>query len=95
MKSIQTKYSLELIAQRRAEKAAELEQATEKIARITHNIVTPPKSKNTTELWMHYASNGITTFNSIITCVKVYRRIKGTLDRKKKNKKKKGFFSWL
>lgn len=93
MNNIKTTYSLDLIAQRRAEKKAELTQSTEQVTAIAHKIMAPPQNKSNTELWMHYASNGITTFNGIITCIKLYRKMKSSFS--KKNKKKKGFFSWL
>ena len=93
MNKIQTNYSLDLIAQRRAEKKAELDQSTEIVTSIAHNMMAPPENKSNSELWMHYAANGITTFNGIVTCYKLYRRFKG--NSKKKSKKKKGFLSWF
>lgn len=87
------KYSLETIAQRKAEVNANIEQSKNKIESLVHSITAPPKHKNNTELWMHYASNGMSTFKGIITVIKTYKRIRTTFQQKQK--KKNSFFSWL
>lgn len=87
-----TIYSLELIQQLKAEHMEKMEQSKERITDITHRIIAPPKKKNNIDLWMHYASTGVSTYNGIMTAVKLYQRIKGNFTQKKK--KKKSFFSW-
>ena len=87
---VKTVYSIELIAQRKAEMMKELEGSRERIQNITQEILAPPQKKNNMELWMHYASTGMSTYNSIMTTVKLYQRIKGSFG-KKKNKKSSRF----
>ncbi len=88
-----TIYSLELIAQRKAEKEAQLKKLKEQIIYTTEKIVEPPQGKNNAELWIHYAGKGMVTYQGILTAIKLYRRIRGTFSRRKE--KKGGLFSWL
>ena len=92
MLNSKTNYTLELIAQRKAEKEALLEKSKDNISTLAQGIINPPQTKNNAELWMHYASNGMMAYNGIMTCAQLYKRIKGTFNKKKK---KKRFFSWL
>lgn len=89
--NVKNHYSLDAIAQRKAEVTAELDQTKGKIESLTRAIIAPPKNKSNAELWMHYASNGMSTFKGIVTVIKTYRRIRETF----KKKKQKDYFSWL
>lgn len=89
---VKTTYSIELIAQRKAEMMKELESSRERIQRMMQEILSPPQKKNNMELWMHYASTGMSTYNSIMTTVKLYQRIKGKFGKKKKQKSR---FPWF
>ena len=86
MNNNQNTYSLESLAQMKAEKIAELEQTKHQIAKLAHDIITPPPIKNNMELWMHYASSGMTAYKSLITCVKFIQRLRGTFSKKNKRK---------
>ena len=83
MNTDQTIYTLETLEQLKAEKMAELEQTKEKIADLTHAVMTPPKTNNNVELWMHYATKGMAAYKGVMTCIKLFRRFKGTFGRKK------------
>ena len=90
MNTNKTTYTLESLEKLKAEKTSELEKSKEKIADLTHAIMAPPAVNNNMELWMHYASNGMTAYRGLMTCVKLFKRLKGTFTKKKKSK---GFFS--
>lgn len=92
MNKNQTTYSLEYLEQLKAEKKEQLEKSQEKMAELTRAIMAPPATNNNMELWMHYASNGMAAYKGLITCIKLYKRLKGTFSDSKK-KKSKGFFS--
>ena len=91
MNTNKTTYSLEYLEQLKAEKIAALEQSKERMATLTHAIMTPPATNNNMELWMHYASNGMTAYKGLLTCFKLYKRLRGTFSKKKKTSR--GLFS--
>lgn len=91
MNTNKTTYSLEYLEQLKAEKTAALEQTRERMAELTHAIMAPPATNNNMELWMHYASNGMTAYKGLLTCIKLYKRLRGSLTKKKK--KSGGLFS--
>lgn len=86
MNNNQKIYTLEAFAQMRAEKTAELEKSKDRMTDLVHEMMTPPPSKNNVELWMHYASYGVSAYKGLLTCVKFIRRMKGTFSKKKKSK---------
>ena len=86
MNTNKTTYSLEYLEQIKAEKMAALEQSKERMSELAHAIMTPPATNNNMELWMHYASNGMTAYKGLLTCIKLYKRLKGTFSSKKKKK---------
>ena len=79
-------YSLESLKQLKAEKRTEIEESKDRMSDLVHQMMTPPPVKNNMELWMHYASNGMAAYRSIITCVKLVRRLRGTFGKKKKSR---------
>lgn len=86
MNTNQTSYTLESLERLKAEKRSEIEKSKEKIVDLTHAITAPPVTNNNMELWMHYASQGMTAYRGLMTCVKLYKRFKGTFSKKKKSK---------
>lgn len=86
-----TTYSLEYLEQLKAEKQAALEKSQERMVELTHAIMAPPATNNNMELWMHYASNGMTAYKGLLTCFKLYKRLRGSFSKKKK--KSGGLFS--
>lgn len=86
MNNNQYTYSLESLAEMKAQKLAELEATKDRMAELAHEIMTPPATKNNMELWMHYASNGMTAYRGLLTCIKFFRRLRGTFSKKKKSK---------
>lgn len=86
MNTNKTTYTLEYLQQLKGEKQAELARTKEKITDLTHAIIAPPVVNSNMELWMHYASNGMTVYRGIMTCVKLFKRFKDKFPRKKKSK---------
>ena len=86
MNTNQTIYTLESLRQMKDKKAMELEETKERIIDLTHAITAPPATNNNMELWMHYAGQGMAAYKGIMTCIKLYRRFKGTFAKKKKSK---------
>ena len=86
MNSNHTLYTLESLEKLKAEKKAELDKTKEKIADMTHAIMSPPETNNNVELWMHYASYGIAAYRGLMTCIKLFKRFKGNFSKKKKSK---------
>ena len=86
MNTNHTTYTLELLEQLKKEKAIELEKTKERIVDLTHAITAPPATNNNMELWMHYAGQGMAAYKGIMTCIKLYKRFKGTFSKKKKSK---------
>ena len=90
MSTNKTKYSLEYLEQLKAEKEEEITKTKEKMVSLSKAIMAPPQTNNNVELWMHYASNGMAAYKGVITCIKLYKRLKSTFS---KHKKSNGIFS--
>lgn len=81
-----TKYSIQIISERKNNKKAELRASKEKIHELTQNLFSPPETKNKMDLIMHHFNTGIAAYDGIMTGVKIYRRIKGYFSGRKHKK---------
>ena len=71
-------YSVESIAQRRAEKKEEILQ------NLTQELFAPQKSKNQMDNMMQHINAGIAAYDGLMTGLKILRRVRGFFSRNKK-----------
>lgn len=81
-----TKYSIQIICERKNNKKAELKASKERIYELTQNLFSPPETKNKMDLMMHHFNTGLAAYDGIMTGVKIYRRIKDIFSGKKHKK---------
>ena len=81
-----TKYSIQIISDRKNSKKAELRASKERIHELTQNLFSPPETKSKMELMMHHFNTGMAAYDGIMTGVKIYRRIKEIFSGKKHKK---------
>ncbi|MDN0070911.1 hypothetical protein QVN97_02665 [Bacteroides caecigallinarum] len=81
-----TKYSIQIISDRKNSKKAELRASKERIQELTQNLFSPPETKSKMDLMMHHFNTGMAAYDGIMTGVKIYRRIKEIFSGKKHKK---------
>ena len=81
-----TKYSIQIISERKSRKKAEVRQSKERIHELTQNLFSPPETKNKMDLMMHHFNTGMAAYDGIMTGVKIYKRLRAVFSRKKYNK---------
>ncbi len=81
-----TKYSIQIISERKNNKKTELKASKERIYELTQNLFSPPETKNKMDLMMHHFNTGMAAYDGIMTGVKIYRRIKEIFSGKKHKK---------
>lgn len=81
-----TKYSIQIISERKNNKKTELKASKERIYELTQNLFSPPETKNKMDLMMHHFNTGMAAYDGIMTGVKIYRRIKKIFSGKKHKK---------
>lgn len=81
-----TKYSIQIISERKNNKKTELKASKERIYELTQNLFSPPETKNKMDLMMHHFNTGLAAYDGIMTGVKIYRRIKDIFSGKKHKK---------
>ena len=77
-------YSVESIAQRRAEKKEEILRSKARIQNLTQELVAPQKSKNQMDNMMQHINAGIAAYDGLMTGLKILRRVRGFFSRNKK-----------
>ena len=80
-----TKYSIQIISERKSRKKDELRQSKQRIHELTQNLFSPPETKNKMDLMNHF-NTGLAAYDGIMTGVKIYRRIKEIFSGKKHKK---------
>ena len=70
-------YSVESIAQRRAEKKEEILRSKARIQNLTQELFAPQKS-------MQHINAGIAAYDGLMTGLKILRRVRGFFSRNKK-----------
>lgn len=81
-----TKYSIQIISDRKNSKKTELRASKERIHELTQNLFSPPETKSKMDLMMHHFNTGMAAYDGIMTGVKIYRRIKEIFSGKKHKK---------
>ena len=77
-------YTLETIAELRRGKKAELEASKELIQDLSRELFSPQESKNKFDQLMQQVNAGIAAYDGLMTGIKIFRRIRGFFNRKKK-----------
>lgn len=77
-------YSVESIAQRRAEKKEEILLSKARIQNLTQELFAPQKSKNQMDNMMQHINAGIAAYDGLMTGLKILRRVRGFFARNKK-----------
>lgn len=77
-------YTLETIAELRQGKKAELEASKELIQDLSRELFAPQESKNKFDQLMQQVNAGIAAYDGLMTGIKIFRRIRGFFNRKKK-----------
>ena len=77
-------YSVESIAQRRAEKKEEILRSKARIQNLTQELFEPQKSKNQMDNMMQHINAGIAAYDGLMTGLKILRRVRGFFSRNKK-----------
>lgn len=77
-------YSVESIAQRRAEKKEEILLSKARIQNLTQELFAPQKSKNQMDNMMQHINAGIAAYDGLMTGLKILRRVRGFFSRNKK-----------
>lgn len=76
--------TLEMIAQRKAEKSEEARQAKKKMVQTLHELFAPVEQKGGMEGIMQHVNTGIAVYDGIRTGIKIMQRIRGYFQKKKK-----------
>lgn len=79
-------YSIELIAQRRAEKRQQLRDSKKRIQELTQDLLAPQESQNKIENLMQHVNAGIAAYDGIRTGIMILRRIRALFPKKKNQK---------
>ena len=77
-------YSVESIAQRRAEKKEEILRSKARIQNLTQELFATQKSKNQMDNMMQHINAGIAAYDGLMTGLKILRRVRGFFSRNKK-----------
>lgn len=77
-------YSVESIAQRRAEKKEEILRSKARIQNLAQELFAPQKSKNQMDNMMQHINAGIAAYDGLMTGLKILRRVRGFFSRNKK-----------
>ena len=77
-------YSVESIAQRRAEKKEEILRSKARSQNLTQELFAPQKSKNQMDNMMQHINAGIAAYDGLMTGLKILRRVRGFFSRNKK-----------
>lgn len=77
-------YSVESIAQRRAEKKEEILRSKARIQNLIQELFAPQKSKNQMDNMMQHINAGIAAYDGLMTGLKILRRVRGFFSRNKK-----------
>lgn len=78
-------YSVESIAQRRAEKKEEILRSKARIQNLTQELFAPQKSKNQMDNMMQHINAGIAAYDGLMTGLKILRKVRGFFSRNKKS----------
>lgn len=76
--------TLEVIAQRKAEKLEEVQQAKKKMVQTIHELFAPVEHKGGVEGIMQHINTGIAVYDGVRTGIKIMQRIRGYFLKKKK-----------
>ena len=76
-------YSVESIAQRRAEKKEEILRSKARIQNLTQELFAPQKSKNQMDNMMQHINAGIAAYDGLKTGIMIFQRIHRFFNRKK------------
>ena len=76
--------TLEVIAQRKAEKLEEVQQAKKEMVQTIHELFAPVEHKGGVEGIMQHINTGIAVYDGVRTGIKIMQRIRGYFLKKKK-----------
>lgn len=75
--------TLEVIAQRKAEKLAEVQQAQKEMRQTLRSLFAPVEQKGGVEGIMQHINTGIAVYDGVRTGIKIMQRIRSFFQRKK------------
>ncbi len=76
--------TLDMIAQLKAQKLKEVQQAKADIADTVHNIFAPVQKQTGSDGFMHHIHTGIAVFEGMRTGIKIIKRVRGFFHKKKR-----------
>lgn len=76
--------TLEVIAQRKAEKLEEVQQAKKDMVQTMHDLFSPVEQKGGVEGIMQHINTGIAVYDGVRTGIKIMQRVRGYFQKKKK-----------
>lgn len=76
--------TLEVIAQRKAEKLIEVQQSKENMVHTIHELFSPVEQKGGVNGIMHNINTGIAVYDGVRTGIKIMQRIRSYFHKKKK-----------
>lgn len=77
--------TLEVIAQRKAEKLEEVQQAKKEMVQTIHELFAPVEQKGGVEGIMQHINTGIAVYDGVRTGIKIMQRIRGYFLKKRNN----------
>lgn len=77
--------TLEVIAQRKAEKLEEVQQAKKEMVQTIHELFAPVEHKGGVEGIMQHINTGIAVYDGVRTGIKIMQRIRGYFLKKRNN----------
>lgn len=75
--------TLEVIAQRKAEKLAEVQQAQKEMRQTLRSLFAPVEQKGGVEGIMQHINTGIAVYDGVRTGIKIMQRVRSFFQRKK------------
>lgn len=79
-----TVITLEMIAQRKAEKLEEVKKVKENLSQTVRELFMPMEKKNGIEGIMQHVNTGIAVYDGVRTGIKIMQRVRSYFRRKKK-----------
>lgn len=76
--------TLDVIAQLKAQKLKEVQQAKADMAETLHNIFAPVQKQTGSDGFMHHIHTGIAVFEGMRTGIKIIKRVKSLFHKKKR-----------
>lgn len=76
--------TLELLAQRKAEKLEEVRKAKERIHHTARQLFAPVEPKNGMDSFMQNINSGMAIYDGVMTGIKIMRRVRSFFMKKKK-----------